>query len=75
VACLLLAAADPYSVVGIERAFGMRPDVVTGIATSTYAARDLVERLTGVPAVNVLDLDSHARLREIVAARLGLPHD
>lgn len=75
VVCQVLAAADPYSVVGIEKAFGMRPDVVTGLATATYAGRDLVERLTGVPAVNVLDRDSRSRLDAIVAARLGLPHD
>jgi hypothetical protein len=75
VKCLILAAADPYSVVGIEKAFGMKPDVVTGLATSTEAACDLVERLAGVPAINVLDRRAQPRLEEIVAARLGIADD
>ncbi len=75
VACLILAAADPYSVVGIEKAFGMRADVVTGLATSTDAACQLVERLADVPAVNVLDRDARPRLERIVANKLGLRHD
>lgn len=75
VACLVLAAGDPYSVVGIERAFGMRPDVVTGLATSTEAACALVERLAGVPAINVLDRDARPELERIVAGKLGLGQD
>jgi len=75
VACLILAAADPYSVVGIEKAFGMRADVVTGLATSTDAACQLVERLSDVPAVNVLDREARPRLERIVAGKLGLRDD
>jgi hypothetical protein len=75
VACLVLAAADPYSVVGIEKAFNMRPDAITGLATSTDAACRLVESLAEIPAINVLDPESCPRLFEIVANRLGMPHD
>jgi len=75
VACLVLAAADPYSVVGIEKAFGMRPDVVTGLATSTVAGCQLVERLSQVPAVNVLDREARPRLERVVASKLGLSDD
>ncbi len=75
VACLVLAAADPYSVVGIERAFGMRADAVTGLATTTAAACRLAERLSGVPAVNVLDREARPRLEQIVASKLGLSHN
>jgi len=75
VACLVLAAADPYSVVGIEKAFGMRPDVVTGLATSTEAGCQLVERLSQVPAVNVLDREARPRLERVVATKLGLSDD
>jgi hypothetical protein len=75
VACLVLAAADPYSVVGIEKAFNMRPDAITGRATSTDSACELVESLAGIPAINVLDTKACPRLFEIVAKRLGMPHD
>lgn len=69
--CTVLCASDPYAVVGITEAFARRPDVVTGIATNTTAGVELIERLTGVAAVNVRDARDHPRLAEIVAARLG----
>ncbi len=33
--CKILCASDPYAVVGVEKAFGLIPDLVTGLATST----------------------------------------
>lgn len=72
VACLALASSDPYAVVGVQRAFGMTPDVVTGLATSTKGGTDLIDRLTGIPAVNVLDRLERSRLEEIVTRTLEL---
>lgn len=55
IACILLAASDPYAVVGVEKAFGVKPDLVTGPAANTSAAIDLVRQLSDLPALNVID--------------------
>ena len=70
--CKILCASDPYAVVGVEKAFGLRPDLVTGPATSTSAAVDLVRSLTGVEGLNVMDPDSLPRLRDVLKKTLGL---
>ena len=66
--CKILCAFDPYAVVGVEKAFGLLPDLVTGPATSTSAAIDLVRKLAGIDALNVMDPDSIPRLREVLKA-------
>lgn len=58
IACILLAASDPYAVVGVEKAFGVKPDLVTGPAANTSAAVDLVRKLADLPAINVIDRDT-----------------
>jgi hypothetical protein len=35
--CTVLSASDPYAVTGVTSAFGNRPDLVAGLATSTSA--------------------------------------
>jgi hypothetical protein len=70
--CTILCASDPYSVVGVEKAFGLKPDLVTGLATNTSAAISLVNELTGVNALNVLDPASMPQLREILRRKLGI---
>jgi hypothetical protein len=70
--CKILCASDPYAVVGVEKAFGVRPDLVTGPATSTSAAVDLVRSLTGVEGLNVMDPDSLPQLREVLKKTLNL---
>lgn len=70
--CRILCASDPYAVVGVEKAFGLRPDLVTGPATSTSAAVDLVRSLTGVEGLNVMDPDSLPQLREMLKRTLNL---
>jgi hypothetical protein len=67
----VLSASDPYAVSGVIAAFGRRPDLVTGLATSTSAGRELVERLSGVRALNVLDRESLPELRRLLE-RSGL---
>lgn len=69
----VLCAADPYSVVGVTRAFDMQPDLVCGLATSTAAGIELVEQLTGLPAVDVLDGSSRAKIRSALDRALGEP--
>jgi hypothetical protein len=70
--CTVLCASDPYAVVGVEKAFGLVPDLVTGPATSTSAAIDLVRKLTGVPALNVMDPDCIGQLRDRLQQTLGV---
>lgn len=72
VRCTVLAASDPYAVAGVTAAFGHRPDLVTGLATSTRAGIELIEKLSGVKAVNVLDRDSLPKLKTVLDRTLGL---
>lgn len=74
VRCTVLAASDPYAVTGVSSAFGSRPDLVTGLATSTRAGIELVERLSGIRALNVLDRNSMPEIETIVGRKLGLRH-
>lgn len=68
--CIVLAAFDPYSVVGVQQAFGVTPDLVTGPATSTTAACALVDKLTGIQSINVLDPASVPAFRDLLAEKL-----
>ena len=58
--------------IGVEKAFGLKPDLVTGPATSTSAAVDLVRNLSGAEGLNIIDPDSLPRLREILKQKLNL---
>jgi len=53
---VVLAANDPVAAWGgvtlLSREYGIRPAVVTGPATDNAVGTELIERLTGVPAVN-----------------------
>lgn len=68
----LLCASDPYAVVGVVEAYGLRPDLVTGIATNTEAGIELVGRLTGLPALNVRDKADLPELMRLLGTRLGV---
>jgi hypothetical protein len=72
VRCAVLAASDPYAVTGVTTAFGNRPNLVTGLATSTEAGIELVEKLSGIRALNVLDRNSYPKLRSVLKNTLGL---
>lgn len=72
VRCTVLCASDPYAVLGVMTAFEIRPDLVSGRATSTDAGIALIERLTGLPCANLLDRRSGPALTRMLADRLGL---
>jgi len=72
VRCTILAAFDPYAVVGVQQAFGIIPDLVTGPATSTTAAIALVDMLTGLQSINVLDPASVPVFRNLLAKKLDI---
>ncbi len=61
-----LCASDPYAVVGVQSAFGILPDLVTGPAANTSAAVELVHRLTGLPAHDLLRAESLPALRALL---------
>lgn len=72
IVCTILCASDPYAVVGVEQAFGLRPDLVTGPATQTSAAVELVQKLTGLRGINIIDPAARAPFRRFLVERLGL---
>ena len=72
IVCAILCASDPYAVVGVQQAFGLTPDLVTGPATTTSAAVDLVRKLTGLHGINILDPAEKAPFREFLLDKLNL---
>lgn len=68
---MVLSASDPYAVLGVKSAFNIVPDLITGPATNTSAAIDLVEKLTGIKALNLMDHRSIPELCEILQTKLS----
>ncbi len=71
VRCMVLCASDPYGVVGVAAAFERQPDVVAGAAANTQAGIQLVEKLSGMTALDLLDKKSLPRLQAILKGALG----
>lgn len=71
VCCRILSASDPYAVVGVQTAFDFQPDLVTGAAANTEAAVMLVEKLTGVKALNLMDTATHPELARLLKQKLA----
>lgn len=69
----VLSASDPYAVLGLIQAFGLTPDLVTGVASNTLAGQELVRRLCKVPALNLIDSRNQPRLKELLGRATGLP--
>jgi hypothetical protein len=68
----LLCAQDPYAVVGVQQAFQRTPDLVAGGAANTEAGIALVHKLTGLPALNLMDPNSRDELENLLRKALGL---
>lgn len=68
----VLSASDPYAVAGVIQAFGSSPDLVAGWAASNSAAIELVDRLTGLPAVSALDPNAGPLLDQLLIDKLGI---
>ncbi len=66
----ILCASDPYAVLGVQDAFNIAPDLVTGPAANTTAAVELVQRLTGVQALNLLERGGAEELRRLLDERI-----
>ena len=67
----VLCASDPYAVVGVMRGYDIKPDLVAGIATSTTAGVEVVQKLSGVPAMNMLDPTTHPTLAKQLQSALA----
>jgi len=67
----LLCAQDPYSVMGVKAAFAREPDLVAGGAANTSAGIELVRKLTGLPALNLMDRSSQEPLLKLLLEALG----
>lgn len=72
VAFTIVAASDPYAVVGIQEAWNRPADLITGPTTNTKAGIALVHELTGLPGLDLLDGDTHVRLRQMLEAVVGV---
>jgi len=69
----ILCASDPYAVLGVQHAFNIAPDLVAGPAANTTAAVELVKRLTGVRALNLLERGGAEELRMLLDERIVRP--
>ena len=69
----VLCASDPYAVLGVQHAFNIAPDIVAGPAANTTAAVELVHRLTGVRALNLLERGGAEELRMLLDERIVRP--
>lgn len=68
----ILSASDPYAVFGLMKAFGMTPDLVTGVASNTLAGIALVQELCGVRAINFLKPANGTILRDLLGQATGM---
>jgi len=70
----VLCASDPYAVLGVQTAFGdrLRADLVCGPAANTSAAVSLVNKLSGLPALNLFDRGNYPILVEMLKSALDL---
>lgn len=75
VAYTILAASDPYAVVGILGAWEREVDLVTGPAANTLAGVALVHELAGLPALDLLDNHTHDSLRQRLGEAVGVRGD
>ena len=70
--CTVLCASDPYAVYGVMKSFNLKPDIVSGIATNTFAGAELIEKLCGVKALNLINPDTATELRSILSKKLNI---
>lgn len=72
VKCTILCASDPYAVYGVMKSFKLTPDIVSGIATNTYAGSELIEKLCEVKALNLIDPSTSSDLKKILSNKLSV---
>lgn len=63
---IVLCASDPYAAVGAKKNFGVKVDLVTGIATSTEPGCDMVAQVAGIPSLSLCTEESIKELRKLL---------
>jgi hypothetical protein len=63
---IVLCASDPYSVLGVMKSFDITPSLVSGPATNTLGGLNLIDKLCGVNALNIIDPVTHPELLRIL---------
>lgn len=66
----ILCASDPYAVVGVQQGFGYKPDLIAGLCTSTKAGVEVIEKMSGVRALNLLERTSQETLKNLLDQKL-----
>jgi len=72
VKCTVLCASDPYAVLGVMKSFDFIPTFVTGPAANTLGGIELIQKLSGIDALNLFNKNHLKRLRKILIAELNL---
>ncbi|MGM0705485.1 MAG: hypothetical protein ACQETP_06160 [Bacteroidota bacterium] len=72
VRCVALVASDPYAARGMMETADLNPDFVCGPATNTDAGRSLIDQLTGLRSLNVVDEATTETLDQLLDEKLGL---
>jgi hypothetical protein len=67
---MVLCASNPYAVAGVISAFRKRPDLVAGATANTEAGIALVEKLSDIMALDLLDKRSIPDLRALLKRAL-----
>ncbi len=70
---MIVCASDPYAVVGLQTAYGLHAGLVCGVCANTSASIELIGKLTGKTALNLLSDDSLPALDAILKDRLLIP--
>ncbi len=73
VAITVLCASDPYAVMGVMGAFDLKPDLISGRSSATEAGVRLIDKLVGIPALNMIDPESGPEVAGFL--RQHLPDD
>ncbi len=66
----ILCASDPYAVAGARSAYDLPVDLVTGPASNTEAGVRLVDRLTGLRALDLRRPELHPELDVLLRSRV-----
>jgi hypothetical protein len=72
VKCTILCASDPYAVLGVMKSFDLKPSIVSGPAANTLGGAELIEKLSGIRALNLFEQNNLPALQKILKTRLEL---
>ncbi len=68
----VLSAFDPYAALGIEQAFDLRPDLITGPAANTEAGLALIKKLLKIKALNLVRRQALPDLQKMLHRKIKL---